>query len=335
MCVFRRWVVVLMVLATPLSADEKQEEAVPTIPSVTIERGDLRLIVRDNSESPKRALSGIDALFNLRSAVEFDAFDPDTRGASAGLNFEHIISGHKNDHNAFSPRKGSYVLNHAPGSFSATLIRRREDEPWKISSRFTYTLVAPHFIDFDFCCVAHDPAVFDPEGYAVFFFANYMHDVEQIGLNFRGIKAADGKEEWIYAEAPAGPKDWLQGGTYRYQMGTDLVMSADQNARLNIWSYDYPRYTQPFYFGKAAHGMALILMFDRTATAEEEIRFSLFKFKLPKHPRPAWDFQYVRKKLEVGKEYGFRGRLVWKKFVSPEDCLQEYRTWVAGLSRQP
>src|SRR5215475_176159 len=59
-----------------------------------LEAGDLKLVLRDNVESP-RVLSGIDSLFNLRDAPGFDAFDPDSPGASAGMNFEHIIAGHK------------------------------------------------------------------------------------------------------------------------------------------------------------------------------------------------------------------------------------------------
>ncbi len=42
---------------------------------------------------------------------------------------------------------------------------------------------------------------------------------------------------------------------------------------------------------------------------------------------PAWDFQYVIHQVEEGREYGFRGRLVWKKFVSAADCLREYESW--------
>lgn len=60
-----------------------------------------------------------------------------------------------------------------------------------------------------------------------------------------------------------------------------------------------------------------------------EIRFSLFKFKVPRRPRPAWDFQYVIHRVETGKNYGFKGRLVWKRFVSAEDCREEYRRWRA------
>ena len=102
---------------------------------------------------------------------------------------------------------------------------------------------------------------------------------------------------------------------------------ADHNFKLNSWSYDYPRFTKPFYFGRAANGMVFILMFNRIYTEEDEIRFSLFKFKLRRFPRPAWDFQYVIRKIEEEKEYGFTARLVWKKFVSREDCLHEYESW--------
>jgi hypothetical protein len=75
--------------------------------------------------------------------------------------------------------------------------------------------------------------------------------------------------------------------------------------------------------------MVFILMFSTMFTEQEELRFSLFKFKIPRFPRPAWDFQYVIRKMEERKEYGFKARLVWKKFVSPDDCLDEYREWAA------
>jgi len=60
------------------------------VPTATITDGDLKVVFRDNSRSPK-ALSGLASLVNQRDAPSFDAFDPDSPGASAGLNFEHII----------------------------------------------------------------------------------------------------------------------------------------------------------------------------------------------------------------------------------------------------
>jgi hypothetical protein len=60
--------------------------------------------------------------------------------------------------------------------------------------------------------------------------------------------------------------------------------------------------------------------------------FDPHKFKVGDQvKRPAWDFQYVIHRVETGRQYGYRGRLVWKKFVSPEDCLREYQTWLGSL----
>jgi hypothetical protein len=35
--------------------------------------------------------------------------------------------------------------------------------------------------------------------------------------------------------------------------------------------------------------------------------------------------------MQAGHAYGFKARLVWKKFVSPDDCWQEYTTWAASM----
>ena len=92
----------------------------------------------------------------------------------------------------------------------------------------------------------------------------------------------------------------------------------------------WPRYTRPFYYGLCQQNMLFMLMFDRSLTEEDEIRFSLFKFKLNRFPRPAWDFQYVIHRVDPGRDYGFKGRIVWKRFVSREDCLAEYEEWSKG-----
>ena len=43
---------------------------------------------------------------------------------------------------------------------------------------------------------------------------------------------------------------------------------------------NYPRFTKPFYYGRAPKGMVFILMFNKMYSAEDEIRFSLFNFKV-------------------------------------------------------
>jgi len=299
--------------------------------SITVKNGDLTVLFRDNSTSPK-ILSGIQSLFNIKDASDYDAYDPDTEGASAGMNFEHIISGHKSPYNKFTPRQGKYDLFHLPDRNSVILIRNRKDSPWDVSSTLTYEVANPHYIDVEFRCKAHNAELFGKRRYAIFFFANYMNDVKEVPLNFLGVEYAGGEEKWIAAEAPKGHPDWNSGGTYRYINAEPLEYDMDMNFRLNSWSYDYPRFTKPFYYGHAAHDMVFILMFNKTFTQDDQIRFSLFKFKVPKHPRPAWDFQYVINKVEEEKEYGFKGRLVWKRFVSAQDCLGEYEKWRSEIA---
>jgi hypothetical protein len=337
MATFRphRWRVVVMLGAVswPMGAhaDEPPWRASETVDVAT---GDLEVQFRDNSQSPA-VLSGVDSLVNVRDAPGFDAFDPDSRGASAGLNFEHIICGHKSPHNAFAPRHHKFELSAAPTGSATRLSRDERDDPWSMSSTMTYTVVPPHAIDIEFRCRVHDPALFGERGYAVLFFANYMNDMDQIAMHFLGKRSADEDEQWITADAPPAHADYNGGGTYRSILAAALEYDEDHNFKLNLWSYDGPRFTRPFYYGRAARGMTLVMMFDKADGDHDEIRFSLFKFKTNKVPRPALDWQYVIHHVQAGRQYGFRARLVWKAFVSPDDCLREYEQWQSGLAKGP
>ena len=145
----------------------------------------------------------------------------------------------------------------------------------------TYTVTKPHYIDVNFRCTPHDASLFGMRGYAVLFFANYMNDVQDVALHFRGVASAGGEEKWIAADASPGHPDYNGGGTYRAVDAGPLEYDGDHNFKLNLWSYDYPRFTRPFYFGRgprhdADHDVRSV------HSAEDEIRFSLFKFKLPR-----------------------------------------------------
>ena len=141
----------------------------PAPATLSVTKGDLTVLFRDNSQSPE-LLSGIDALHHRRHE-QFDAFDPDTRGASAGLNFEHIISGHRNRHNKFTPRHGRMTLVRDRTTDRVSLVRNAADSPWRVASELGYTVRAPHAIDFDFRCRPTDASLFGERGYAIFFFA--------------------------------------------------------------------------------------------------------------------------------------------------------------------
>ena len=65
-------------LAVP-SALARAENEVQPVETATITEGDLKVLLRDNTRSPK-ILGGIDSLFHLKDAPMFDAFDPDSVG---------------------------------------------------------------------------------------------------------------------------------------------------------------------------------------------------------------------------------------------------------------
>ena len=310
----------------PSPRDRSPPDLGEPVTHLKLRGNDLEIALRDNAASP-RTLSGIQSLFHRKVQTRFDAYDPDTAGASAGMNFEHIISGHPSVSNSFTPRKGRYTLRPWAVGSGATLTRDRKDSPWDVSSQLSYSLGAPNAIDIEFRCKPHSPERFGKRRYAVFFFANYMNDVADHALHFRGVEKEGAKEKWIRADTPAGHPDWNTGGTFRHRDASALEYDEDHNFKLNSWSYEWPRYTQPFYYGRAAHDMVWIILFDRSHSRLDEIRFSLFKFKLGKHPRPAWDFQYVVHDTHAKGDYGFRARVIWKKWVSAEDCLDEYRRW--------
>jgi hypothetical protein len=73
--------------------------------------------------------------------------------------------------------------------------------------------------------------------------------------------------------------------------------------------------------------MVHIMMFDSEPGA---IRFSLSPSSGgPVKPgtNPAWDWQFIVHDYEVGGHYGYKARLVYKKWVSREDVVAEYEKW--------
>ena len=132
------------------------------------------------------------------------------------LNYEHIISGHNDPANWFAPRNGIYRMYRLADPNSVMLVRRHEDDPWALESTMTYTVTAPHYIDFEFSCRPHDARRFGDRRYALLFWADYMNNVDDVALHFRGVNEPGGAEQWIAADAPTGHPDYVGGGTYRH-----------------------------------------------------------------------------------------------------------------------
>src|SRR4029453_13915203 len=115
---------------------------------------------------------------------------------------------------------------------------------------------------------------FGERGYAVFTFASDMNDAVEPHIAFPG-RAPDAAEAgWGRGDAPEGPGGWDGGGTYHGAGARDLAYDDDHNAASNLWAYGDPRITEPFFYGRLAHGMVWAVLFDRVVTSQDEIGFS-------------------------------------------------------------
>jgi len=78
-CCFFVYFVGLVTFALISVASGEDGRLGPARETVELRHGDLQILFRDNSRSP-RVLSGVDSLTNVRDAPGFDAFDPDDKG---------------------------------------------------------------------------------------------------------------------------------------------------------------------------------------------------------------------------------------------------------------
>jgi len=272
-----------------------------------VESGRIRFRVTSNSRTPQ-VLSGLESLSFLDKDERFEAF-------RAGLNLEHIYSGHRDVRNRFSPRKHAYLVCRERDGHSVFLVRPATQSPWSVEHATRLAVSPPDAIDIDFRCRFRDVSAVGVREYVTFFWANYMRELRDAAVHFRGVSEQGGDEEWIRAESMKG---W-DVGTYRAAAAPALEFDADHNMALNLRSFEWPRITRPVLYSRSANDMVLILMFDRLRTDVDEIRFSHFP--------PAVDFQYVIHEVKKDRRYGFRARLIWRPWTSREDCLQAWHSW--------
>lgn len=281
--------------------------------------GDLVATVRGNDGDH---MSGIVQLVHA-STLGNAAFARD----ETGINFEHIISGVSGAPNSFTPRAGPFDPTVEPDG-SITLTRLAADEYWRVGSTLSFHAAPPHAIDFEFRATVEDASLFGPGRVAMFFFASYMRGVLDPELHFRGIPAPEASEDWVSSRAHLFPADsYVPLGSLGF-----ATQPGDSALAASVESEAWPRIARPFFYGRASGGMVYALMFDRLSTPDDELRFAVMRWRLAEgDPDPAWDFGYVARNLADGARVGFRGRLVWKPFVSGDDILAEYEAWQAQL----
>ena len=281
---------------------------------------------------------------------------------AVGLNFEHIFSGEKADSHLayFTPRTDSCVLEQSdqPGNF---VVRHpAASSAWGIESTMRYTcsdqLERPH-IDLEFTAtLTSDRAL--SHGWVAFMWASYMGHAASREIYFRGERRGGELNTWVafgsedvVVESSTDVVQSAHGGSF--ERGTvgwagaaplphDAAPRPRENSSgpsplLNVLESPTARFSRPFFFGlmqdQVTDRLMVYAMFFESAECH---RFAMWNFKRneygqPDPHHPAWDWQFVVKHPQVGKEYSYRARVVYKQFVSAEDVEGDYDAWISEL----
>lgn len=282
----------------------------------TLKAGDLTAIIGDNSAagSHRAGYNGVWSLHHAKGTRSL--FVP----GIAGLNLEHLVTGeHLEDSETF------FEPRHAP----MTLTRISENEAelhqpptptFRVESWTRFRLVAPHYLEMDFRCRAHE-ALF-PLGYLSLFWASYMNAPADKSLYFLG-GLDDQKDHWTQFCT-----QWHNDQSTVRHRDDHFEMTFPEGGRDALFkSLSRFRFDRPFFYGHF-DDLVWIVMFDRS----EGIRFTHSPSgggvnAALKTTNPAWDFQFLIQKPEVMKEYGFKVRTALRPRCSRSEVLAEYDQW--------
>jgi len=206
------------------------------------------------------------------------------------------------------------------------VLSRTADEAHPVDVRADYEVTAPYYVD-------HTLTFVDKQ------------DVRRKGCDFREVS-------WCcYMNCPQDPRlHFLSGGEWHryispsHGVASNIAPSYIPDVGLEDWPIksdrreqrldDRPfhwdrydrRFDEPFYFGRLGN-MMMLLIFDRPRW----LRFFCSptgggSSLIPGQACPAWDFEWVipEPHYQVGREYSFNVRLVYKPFISEDDVLEEY-----------
>lgn len=284
--------------------------------NATFKAGELTAVIGDN-EAGGEHQAGYNGVWSLRhSKSPRSLFVP----AYAGLNHEHIFSGDVEDDPKvfFEPRVAPMTFRQI--SESEAELHQPPTPTFHLESWTRFKLAAPHYIDMNYRCVAHQH-VFH-RGYIGLFWASYINAPADMSMYFMG--GEDGKTSL-----------WTQLCTQKHDDESTVRHRADQialtfraDSREALYKNLSPlRYDLPFFYGIFDDHIWL-MMFDRA----DGIRLTHSPSgggvnKERQTTNPAWDFQFLVPNYEVSKTYGFKARALFRPRCSRDEILAEYEQW--------
>ena len=230
----------------------------------------------------------------------------------AGLNFEHIHDGTKQDRKVlFEPRNAPMQLRLVD---EQTVELYQAPSPhYGLESCLRYHMFEDGVLEMTLECIPRKRAY--THGYIGLFWASYIHQPESLDIHFRGISVEAGgqsselkKPAWIRASSPG------HGLLATHLNVADMrTFKHDQDFPLSlVLNRSRFRYAQPWYYG-VSHQMAWVQMFR----PQDHIRLTQSPSGGGKG-NPAWDFQYLIPDYQVDKRYQMVMRGLYVPFESKE-----------------
>ena len=318
-----RKIIIILIIAsiTPLSSEADEGS------QAIIESQSLRAVIADNASYGKdhrQGYSGISEFYHGGSKRTL--FVP----AYSGLNFEHIFNGDSNSYgwDIFEPRIAPVKLSRLEEK-KVELFQKRTAN-WPLQTRLTYELTSEDTIEMR--------ARFRPlrdawkkHGFIGVFFASYIHAPEDMAIHFIGrprSRKGKARARWISCL----PKTHGEQACHRPAGSAwDPPLDPGFNISLVQGVSEY-EYLQPFYYG-ISHGKVFIMMF-KDITDQGELRFAQSPSGGGKG-NPAWDFAFLARNYEIGKDIGFTAAAVYKDFRGREDVIKTWEKWSGDQVNRP
>jgi len=292
----------------------------------TFKAGDLEAVIGDN-EAYGEHRAGYNGIHALKNKAEAETpFVPTV----AGLNLEHIFDGDQELRDVGGDRKIFFEPRNAPMKFRQVSETEAElhQEPtptFQVESWTTFQLAPPHAIDFTFRC-RPTQHVFRHD-YIGLFWASYIHGPDDRSMYFRD------QGRWMQICTPLHNVH----STVTHRQDNFAAKMTPQLGDSLYQHYSPLKFDEYFFYG-LFRKQVLIFMFDPGSFRPGDA-----KLRLTHSPsggghverqtsNPAWDFQFLIPVYEVLKEYGFRGRMVYRPHTDRAEILKDVAEWRKGLS---
>jgi hypothetical protein len=272
----------------------------------------LQCVIGNNAAAGEHR-AGYNGIFRMTApGAPESVFSP----AVAGLNLEHYFDARPRSDDP----KAFFEPRHAPMEFrrlsdTKAELRQAATPIYGVESVTTFELKEPYYVDITYRGTPRKDNF--NGGFLGVFWASYIN-----GPLDKSIYFLSDNSTWVQFATQVHGRD---SSVRSVGDATSLAMGDDPTSLFRNLS---PlRYSEPFYYGRSGD-MVLIYIFRPSPY----LRFAHSpsgggRNAATNDTNPAWDFQLVIPKPAAGKEYGLDMRVVYKRWVSRADVLEEVRKY--------